>query len=58
MSNELIDNEYIVASVCFDDDFSFEWEAKTTDTDEIITSLIVEIRVLKDALSMIKRRNT
>jgi len=59
MSNEfIVDNEFIMAAVCFDDDCHFEWEAKTTDTNQIITSLILEIKVLKDVLSMIKKRNT
>ena len=57
MSNEfIVDNEYIIASTCFDDGLQFEWEAKTTDTDEIITSLIIEIRILKEVLRLIKER--
>ena len=51
MNNDfIIDNEHIMASVCFDDDCQFEWEAKHTNTDEIITSLILEIKVLKAIL--------
>ena len=53
----IIDNEFITAAECFDEELHFEWEAKTSDTNQIITSLIVEIKVLKKVLSMIKERN-
>lgn len=47
----IIDNEHITASVSFDDDCHFEWEAKNPNTDEVITSLILEIKVLKAILN-------
>jgi len=52
----IVDNDFIMAAVCFDDDCQFEWEAKNSDPNQIITSLILEIKVLKDVLSMIKER--
>jgi len=49
--NLIIDNEHITASVSFDDDCQFEWEAKNPNTDEVISSLILEIKVLKAILN-------
>ena len=43
MEEPIIDNEFIIAEVAFDDDALFEWDAKTEDTNKIINSLILEI---------------
>ena len=47
MEEYIIDNNFITASVCFDDDMMIEWEGKTSDADRIITSLVLEIQELK-----------
>tara|TARA_R110000772_G_scaffold209058_1_gene319601 strand:- start:3100 stop:3255 length:156 start_codon:yes stop_codon:yes gene_type:complete len=47
MEEFIINNNFITASVFFDDDMMIEWEAKTSNTDRIITSLVLEIQELK-----------
>lgn len=48
MSDFIVDNDFIMASVQFDDDLGIEWEGKTSNTDKIITSLVLEIKKLKE----------
>ena len=52
MEEPIIDNEFIIAEVAFDDDELFEWDAKTEDTNKIINSLILEIKVLRDIVEL------
>lgn len=47
MSELIVENNFIIASVCFDDDLMIEWEGKTSNTETIITSLVLEIQELK-----------
>jgi len=54
MSGLIVDNEFIKAEVCFDEELHFEWEGKTPDTNAIITSLILEIKVLRDIINLKK----
>ena len=42
----IIDNEFIKADRAFDDDSIIEFETKTSDTDAVIVSLLLEIERL------------
>ena len=53
----IVDNKFIVASTCFDDDQRVEWETKTTNMQDVITSLILEVRAEKEKTALIKKSN-
>ena len=53
----IVENKFIVASTCFDDDQSVEWETKTTNMQDVITCLVLEIRKEKEKSVLIKKSN-
>ena len=54
----IVDNKFIVASTCFDDDQRVEWETKTTNMQDVITSLVLEIRAEKEKTALMEKSNS